>query len=138
MEDYDWMIKYHPGKANVVANALSRQVQVARLMIKELHLLEKVSYWNSRLEPRKVILGNIVVNFTLLERIKESQEKDSEVQKWVEKVKKGEKLDFTLGLNGILRFRNWIVVPKNEGLKKEILAETHRLKFTVHPRGNKM
>ena len=59
---------------------------MAGLIIKELHLLETVSYWNPRLEPKKVILGNIAVSSTLLERIKESQGKDTEVQKWSEKV----------------------------------------------------
>ena len=138
MENYDCTIKYYPGKANVVADALSRQVQVAGLMIKKLHLLEEISYWNPRLEPRKVILRNIVVNSTLLERIKEAQEKDTEVQKWVERVKKGENSDFNLGMNGILRFQNRIVVPKDEEFKREILEETHRSKFTVQPGGNKI
>ncbi|XP_027177937.1 uncharacterized protein LOC113777091 [Coffea eugenioides] len=137
-ENYDCTIKYHPGKTNVVADTLSRQVQMAGLMIKELHLLEMVSYWNLRLESKKVILENILVNSTLLERIKGSQEKDTEVQKWSEKVEKGEKSDFNMGSNGILKFRNRIVVPNNEELKKEILEEAHRSKFTVHPGGNKM
>ena len=39
LEDYDCTINYHPGKVNVVADTLSRQVQVAGLIIKELHLL---------------------------------------------------------------------------------------------------
>ena len=43
LEDYDCMINYHPGNANVVANALSRQVQVAKLIIKELHSLKEVT-----------------------------------------------------------------------------------------------
>ena len=43
MEDYDYTIKYHPRKFNVVTDALSHQVQVAGLMIKEMHLLEKIS-----------------------------------------------------------------------------------------------
>ena len=64
-----------------MADALSRQVQVTGWTINELHLLEEISYWNFRLEPRKVILGNITVNSILLERIKEAQEKDTKVQK---------------------------------------------------------
>ena len=139
LEHYDCMINYHLGKANVVADALNRKVYVARLIIKELHLLEEVSIWNPRLEPRKMILGNIVVKSTLLDRIKKAQEKDSEVQKWLEKIKNGKKSDFNLGVNGVLRFRNCIVVPKNEGLKGEMLEETHHSKYTIHPAGgNKM
>ena len=38
----------------------------------------------------------------------------------------------------MLKFQNRIVVPKNEGLKREILEETHRSKYTVHLGGNKM
>ena len=83
-------------------------------------------------------MKNIAVSSTLLEHIKESQEKDTKVQKWSEKIKKGEKSNFNLGTNGILKFWNRIVVPKDEGLKKEILEEAHRSKFTVHPGGNKM
>ena len=35
LENYDYTINYHPGKANVVTDALNRNVQIARLMIKE-------------------------------------------------------------------------------------------------------
>ncbi|XP_071905854.1 uncharacterized protein [Coffea arabica] len=42
LEDYDYTINYHPGKVNVVADALSRKAQVAELMIKEWDLLESL------------------------------------------------------------------------------------------------
>ena len=60
------------------------------------------------------------------------------MQKLTEKVQKREKSDFNLGTDGVLKFRNRLVVPKDEGLKKEILDETHRSKYTVHPGGNKI
>ena len=41
LENYDYTINCHPGKANVVTDALSRKVQEAGLMIKELHLPEE-------------------------------------------------------------------------------------------------
>jgi len=42
LKDYDFELLYHPGKAKVVAYALSRKmVHAAHLMIKELELLEK-------------------------------------------------------------------------------------------------
>ena len=41
LKDYDFNLSYHAGKANVVANALSRRTYtMASLMIKEWHLLE--------------------------------------------------------------------------------------------------
>ena len=48
--DYECTINYHPGKANVVADALNRKAQVASLMVKEWDLLEKVGEWNPRFE----------------------------------------------------------------------------------------
>ena len=42
LKDYDFVLLYHPGKTNVVADALCRKtVHTAYLMIKEVELLEK-------------------------------------------------------------------------------------------------
>jgi len=42
VKDYEFDLFYHPGKANVVANALSRKkVHVSYMMIKELEPVEK-------------------------------------------------------------------------------------------------
>jgi len=41
LKDFDFELLYHPGKANVVADALSRKiVHAAHMMIKELDLVE--------------------------------------------------------------------------------------------------
>ncbi|XP_071926159.1 uncharacterized protein [Coffea arabica] len=133
LEDYDCTINYHPGKANVVADALSRKAQVAGLMIKEWDLLESVCEWKPCLGSHKVVFGNVKVTSTLLERVKESQKEDSMVRKWGEKVEKGELLDFNFSPEGVLKYRNRVVVPKDEMLKKEILKEAHRSKYTIHP-----
>ena len=81
-------------------------------------MLGTVSKWNPRLEHKKIIFGNIRVTSALLGRIKETQTEDPMVQKWVEKVKKGEIPDFNLNPKGILRFKNRIVVPNDENLKR--------------------
>ncbi|MCI55121.1 hypothetical protein A2U01_0076371, partial [Trifolium medium] len=40
--DYDFELSYHPGKANVVADALSRKsLHMSSLMVKELELIEE-------------------------------------------------------------------------------------------------
>ena len=89
MEDYDCTINYHLGKANMVADVLSRQVQVAGSMIKKLHLLEEVSIWSPHLKPTKVILENIVVKSVLLDHIKEAQERTMKCKSDWRKLRKG-------------------------------------------------
>ncbi|XP_071909683.1 uncharacterized protein [Coffea arabica] len=138
LEDYDCSINYHPGKANVVADALSRKAQIAGLMVKEWDMLEEISNWNPRLEKLKILFGNLSLKSPLLERIKEAQESDPVIQKNLEKVQKGEILDFKLGSEGVLRFQDRIVIPADEEIRKEILEESHRSKYTIHPGVTKM
>ena len=135
LEDYDCNINYHPGKANVVADALSRKAQISGLMVKEWELLGTVGEWNPKLEHKKITFGTICVTSTLLDRIKEVQTEDLMIQKWV---KKGEISDFNLSPEGILRFRNRIVEPNDENLRREILEEAHQAKYTIYPGSNKM
>ena len=41
-KDYDFELSYHPGKANVVADALSRKsLHISALMVREMGLLEQ-------------------------------------------------------------------------------------------------
>jgi len=47
LKDYDFEILYHPSKANVVVDALSRKrVHMSAMMIKELELIEKLQDMN--------------------------------------------------------------------------------------------
>ena len=42
LKNYDFKLSYHPGKANAVADALSRKsLRMSALMVKELELLEQ-------------------------------------------------------------------------------------------------
>jgi len=51
LKDYDFEMLYHPGKANVVADALSRKrVHVSAMMIKELELIEQLRDMNLGLD----------------------------------------------------------------------------------------
>jgi len=51
LKDYDFELLYHPGKANVVVDALSRKtVHTVHLMIKEVELLEQFKDIKLRVE----------------------------------------------------------------------------------------
>ena len=81
LQDYDCTVNYSPGKANVVADALSEKVKLAGLMIKEMSLLHIASEWKPRVVGEKMYFGNISASPALLLRIKEAQEKDKTLQK---------------------------------------------------------
>ena len=40
--------------------------------------------------------------------------------------------------DGVIRFQHRVCVPEDAELRKQILEEAHRSKFTIHPGGNKM
>lgn len=144
LKDYDCEILYHPGKANVVADALSRkevgnissvQVQSINLMDLDRLGIEFVMH-NKGVESG---LYQIEVRPTLLERIKVSQIEDEELKKIQDKI--GSDLswkDFRKGDDEILRFKDRVCVPSNMEIKRDILSDAHASSFSVHPGSTKM
>ena len=64
LKDYEFDLNYHPNKANVVANTLSRRsLSVSWMMIKEIELVK--SFWDLNLgisvTPRSIQLSQIKV-----------------------------------------------------------------------------
>nr|GFC26359.1 putative reverse transcriptase domain-containing protein [Tanacetum cinerariifolium] len=102
LKDYDTNIQYHPGKANVVADALSMKsgmiagIKVEEEIIRDLERLDielyvrgQHGYWASlRVEP------------DLISRIKEAQKEDSEIWTIVENLDK--QVEFRLDDDNVL------------------------------------
>ena len=79
LKDYDFELSYHPGKANVVADALSRKsVHLASMMIKELELVESFRDMNLAVEvkPKSLYLGTLKITNDFLHQVREAQEQD--------------------------------------------------------------
>ena len=68
-KDYDWIIDYHPGKANVVADALSRKMIYA-LTLKD---------YDWRLAPNGVLLAQLRAILDLKQMIVNAQKDDAKL-----------------------------------------------------------
>ena len=65
LKDYDFELLYHPGKANVVADALSRKrVHMSAMMMKELELIKKLRDMNLRLNMGAGCIGCSMLRIT--------------------------------------------------------------------------
>ena len=60
------------------------------------------------------------------------------MQKKLQMVRDGDKIEFSEKEAGSLYFQNRLCVPNDKELKKKLLFEAHNTVFTTHPRGNKM
>ncbi|GMJ13693.1 hypothetical protein HRI_005038600 [Hibiscus trionum] len=128
LKDYDLVIDYHPGKANVVADALSRK-PTSSLRCLNAHF---------RLMKRGKLLAELRVQSTIVSLIKALQEDDEELQPILARIKDEPDPDFAINSDGLLCFRNRICVPNNDDLRNQILREAHASPFSIHPGAVKM
>ena len=142
LKDYDCTIQYHLGKANVVADALSRKSAgfMAHLRAKEWRLLEELRDLNVELSLNSsgVLIANMRVEPVIKKKIFDAQQTDPQILHWVEEAKKGSQSKFKVSNDGILTFRGRICVPDDPKVKNQLLEEAYRSKYTMHPGSTKM
>nr|GEU63367.1 putative reverse transcriptase domain-containing protein [Tanacetum cinerariifolium] len=112
--DYDCKIRYHPGKANVVDDALSRK---------------------ERVKPNRVRAINMTLQSSIKDRImtaqKEAVDESIGLQKGLDEVIKHKS-------DGTLYYLDRIWVPLRGDVRTLIMDEAHKSKYYVHSGADKM
>ncbi|KAH0641849.1 hypothetical protein KY290_033468 [Solanum tuberosum] len=147
LKDYDLSILYHPGKANVVADALSRKAvsmgSLAFLSVEERPLtLDIQSLANSMvrldISDSRRILAFMGVQSSLLDRIRGCQFEDDTLVALRDRVLAGDGGQATLDPDGVLKFAGRICVLRVGDLIQLILSEAHESRYSIHPGTAKM
>ncbi|KAL4017195.1 hypothetical protein IC575_024871 [Cucumis melo] len=131
VKDYDCEILYHPGKANVVADALSRKVAHSAALITAALLLRDFERAEIAVSVGEVTaqLAQLSVQPTLRQKIIAAQLNDpylAEKRRMVE-TEQGE--DFSISSDDGLMFEGRLCVPEDSAVKTELLTEAHSLRL---------
>jgi hypothetical protein len=129
IKDYELEVHYHPRKANVIADALSRKAHC--------------NYWPAisltRKESSTRVLPNLsLFNLTLMPTLRAeiiAAQKDDEGMGHIKRrMLEGDPkvACFREDAQGTLWFKERLVVPKRETLKKKILDEAYASRYSIH------
>ncbi|XP_076920850.1 uncharacterized protein LOC143582092 [Bidens hawaiensis] len=117
LNDYDCEIRYHPGKANVVADALSRKERVKTLRVRAL---------------------GMTIHTSLTTPIRNAQQEALKVENLKGENLRGMDKKLEPKSDETLYFSNTIWVPQTGGLRELVLNEAHKSKYSIHPGSDKM
>jgi hypothetical protein len=139
IKDYELEIHYHPGKANVVADALSRKASCHCLTMKayDITLCQEMEKLNLGMIQQETS-NHLKLESVLLQRIIDAQRNDEGMKHIHEKMEARKANCFKKDVQGVVWFNNCIVVPKNEEIRQQILVEAHLSRYSIHPESTKM
>ncbi|GJW81137.1 putative reverse transcriptase domain-containing protein [Tanacetum coccineum] len=117
LSDYDCKIRYHPGKANVVADALSRK---------------------ERIKPKSVQAINMTIQSSIKGKILVAQNEAYEVVNTPVEMLRGLDEQMKHRSDEVLYYMDQIWVPLMGGIRTLIMDKAHKSRYYVHPGADKM
>ncbi|KAL0561555.1 hypothetical protein IC582_001989 [Cucumis melo] len=120
VKDYDCEILYQPGKANVVADALSRKVSHS------VALITRQAPLHRDFERAKIAVSVGAVTLQLAQLMKRCL------------AEAGQAVEFSISSDGGLLFERRLCVPSDSAVKTELLSEAQSSPFSMHPGSTKM
>ena len=139
LKDYDYTIHYHPGKANVITDALSRNSMgsLAHIAVqkrqKRLNDGVVLSVTNT-----ETMLAHVQVRSSLVEEVKQLQQEDDFCPKKKTQVEQGLSEGFQIDDDGTLWLNGHLVVPLIGDIRHRLLEAAHNSSYTMHPGSTKM
>lgn len=133
VKDYNVEIHYHPGKANVVADALSQKP----FEPKDAHLQEEMARLNVHIIPQSSS-HKLSVRPTLEDHIRKAQSSDKDLMKIRTYTGEDKAPDFRVDDKDTLWHKDRICVPKEGDFRQIIMNEAHNSAYSIHPGSTKM
>jgi hypothetical protein len=139
IKDYDLKIHYHPGKANVVADALSHKTYCHCLTVRtpDTTLCQEMEKLNLGIVQQGTLM-NLKLESVLMQRIIDTQRMDKGMKYIHEKMEADKANCFRKDNQGVIWFKDRIVVPKDVEVRQQILDEAHLSRYSIHPESTKM
>ncbi|XP_075521428.1 uncharacterized protein LOC142554646 [Primulina tabacum] len=125
VKDYDVTISYHPVKANVVADALSRKsVSSLSSLIQKPLLLDLQRSEITTVEQGTIArFSALVIRPTLRDRIRREQPNDNQLMKLRSKASEKGNTEFAMNTDDLLTFRGRICVPSGDDIRRDVKIE---------------
>jgi hypothetical protein len=137
IKDYDLGTNYHLGKANVVADTLSRRSHANHLVVKSIPSELCDEFTKLKIVANTEVM-EMEVGSSLLQEICRGQVEDEKIQEIKHNIKEEKSPGFSKDEQGVLWYKGRICVPKVKELKDKIIHEAHKSAYSIHPGGNKM